>query len=131
LVSAGDHLKAGQPIATVGSTGGQSQSALYFALRQQGQATDPGQWCRSQGRSGAFTSYVHISPNRSAWLPRLFQPSFSAACCGHKITRPPPKVTCHSTSCALLSKSWSASEVPMSSPLTTNPCWKTPSRECS
>lgn len=49
LVSAGDNLKAGQPIATVGNTGGQSQSALYFAIRKQGQATDPGQWCRSQG----------------------------------------------------------------------------------
>lgn len=49
LVSAGDNLKAGQPIATVGNTGGQSQSALYFAIRKQGQPTDPGQWCRSQG----------------------------------------------------------------------------------
>lgn len=49
LVDAGDYLKAGQPIATVGNTGGQSQSALYFAIRKQGQATDPGQWCRSQG----------------------------------------------------------------------------------
>ena len=49
LVEAGDHLKAGQPIATVGNTGGQAQSALYFAIRKQGQATDPGQWCRSQG----------------------------------------------------------------------------------
>lgn len=49
LVSAGDHLKAGQPIATVGNTGGQTQSALYFAIRKQGQATDPGQWCRRQG----------------------------------------------------------------------------------
>lgn len=49
LAAAGDTIKAGQPIATVGNTGGQSQSALYFAIRKQGQATDPGQWCRRQG----------------------------------------------------------------------------------
>lgn len=49
LARAGDSIKAGQPVATVGNTGGQAQSALYFAIRKQGQATDPGQWCRSQG----------------------------------------------------------------------------------
>lgn len=49
LASAGDNIKAGQPVATVGNTGGQPQSALYFAIRKQGQATDPGQWCRTQG----------------------------------------------------------------------------------
>lgn len=49
LAAAGDSVQAGQPIATVGNTGGQSQSALYFAIRRQGQATDPGQWCRAQG----------------------------------------------------------------------------------
>lgn len=46
LASAGDTIKAGQAIATVGNTGGQNQSALYFAIRKQGQATDPNQWCR-------------------------------------------------------------------------------------
>ena len=49
LTAAGDTIKAGQPVATVGNTGGQSQSALYFAIRKQGQATDPGQWCRTKG----------------------------------------------------------------------------------
>lgn len=49
LVNAGDTIQAGQAIATVGNTGGQAQSALYFAIRKQGQATDPGQWCRAQG----------------------------------------------------------------------------------
>lgn len=47
LVAAGDNIKAGQPVATVGNTGGQAQSALYFAIRKQGQATDPSQWCRT------------------------------------------------------------------------------------
>ncbi len=49
LVGAGETISAGQPVATVGNTGGQAQSALYFAIRKQGQATDPGQWCRNQG----------------------------------------------------------------------------------
>lgn len=46
LTQAGATIKAGQAIATVGNTGGQNQSALYFAIRQQGRATDPNQWCR-------------------------------------------------------------------------------------
>lgn len=49
LKSAGDIVKAGEPIATVGNSGGQDQSALYFAIRQQGRASDPVQWCRAQG----------------------------------------------------------------------------------
>ena len=47
LSSAGDTVKAGQVIATVGNTGGQAQSALYFAIRKQGKATDPNLWCRT------------------------------------------------------------------------------------
>lgn len=47
LSSAGDTVKAGQVIATVGNTGGQAQSALYFAIRKQGKATDPSLWCRT------------------------------------------------------------------------------------
>ena len=46
LKSAGDVVKAGDAIATVGTSGGQSTPALYFAIRQQGKPTDPSQWCR-------------------------------------------------------------------------------------
>ncbi|MBD1590245.1 murein hydrolase activator EnvC family protein [Pseudomonas typographi] len=46
LKSAGDVVKAGEPISTVGTSGGQDTPALYFAIRQQGRATDPAQWCR-------------------------------------------------------------------------------------
>jgi septal ring factor EnvC (AmiA/AmiB activator) len=46
LKSAGDVVKAGDAIATVGTSGGQSTPALYFAIRQQGKPTDPAQWCR-------------------------------------------------------------------------------------
>lgn len=47
LKSAGDVVKAGEAISTVGTSGGQDTPALYFAIRQQGRATDPAQWCRS------------------------------------------------------------------------------------
>ncbi|WP_313515281.1 peptidoglycan DD-metalloendopeptidase family protein, partial [Pseudomonas sp.] len=47
--SAGDIVKAGEPIATVGTSGGQETPALYFAIRQQGRPSDPTQWCRAQG----------------------------------------------------------------------------------
>ena len=46
LKSAGDVVKAGDAISTVGTSGGQSTPALYFAIRQQGKPTDPSQWCR-------------------------------------------------------------------------------------
>ena len=49
LKGAGDVVKAGDPIATVGSSGGQETSALYFAIRQNGRPSDPAQWCRAQG----------------------------------------------------------------------------------
>lgn len=49
LKSAGDLVKAGEAIATVGSSGGQDTPALYFAIRQQGQPSDPLRWCRAQG----------------------------------------------------------------------------------
>lgn len=49
LKDAGDLVKAGEPIATVGNSGGQDTPALYFAIRQQGRASDPVQWCRAQG----------------------------------------------------------------------------------
>lgn len=49
LRDAGEIVKAGDPIATVGTSGGQEAAALYFAIRQQGRPSDPAQWCRAQG----------------------------------------------------------------------------------
>ena len=46
LKKPGDVVKAGEAISTVGTSGGQDTSALYFAIRQQGRPTDPSQWCR-------------------------------------------------------------------------------------
>ncbi|MEN2397748.1 murein hydrolase activator EnvC family protein [Pseudomonas halotolerans] len=49
LKAAGDVVKAGESISTVGNSGGQDTPALYFAIRQQGRPSDPTQWCRAQG----------------------------------------------------------------------------------
>ncbi|TWI56616.1 septal ring factor EnvC (AmiA/AmiB activator) [Pseudomonas duriflava] len=49
LKSAGDQVKAGDTIATVGTSGGQDTPALYFAIRQKGRPSDPVAWCRAQG----------------------------------------------------------------------------------
>jgi septal ring factor EnvC (AmiA/AmiB activator) len=43
----GDWVEADEVIATVGNTGGQDQTALYFEIRHNGQPTDPAQWCRT------------------------------------------------------------------------------------
>jgi septal ring factor EnvC (AmiA/AmiB activator) len=40
----GDTVKSGEAIATVGNSGGNPESGLYFELRHQGQAFDPMKW---------------------------------------------------------------------------------------
>lgn len=40
----GDWVKAGDAIASVGNSGGQTDTALYFEIRQNGKPTDPAQW---------------------------------------------------------------------------------------
>jgi septal ring factor EnvC (AmiA/AmiB activator) len=40
----GDHVAAGDTIATVGATGGQVESGLYFEIRHGGAPVDPAQW---------------------------------------------------------------------------------------
>ncbi|HEY0210919.1 MAG TPA: murein hydrolase activator EnvC [Acerihabitans sp.] len=44
LVSVGAQVRSGQPIALVGSSGGQGSPALYFEIRRQGQAVNPLPW---------------------------------------------------------------------------------------
>lgn len=46
LRSTGDAVKGGDPIATVGNSGGQEQAGLYFEIRHKGVPTDPAEWCR-------------------------------------------------------------------------------------
>lgn len=46
LRDVGEWVTAGTPISTVGSSGGQERSALYFEVRQDGKPVDPRKWCR-------------------------------------------------------------------------------------
>lgn len=44
LVNVEDNVKKGQPIALVGSSGGQGESGLYFEIRRDGKPFDPRVW---------------------------------------------------------------------------------------
>jgi murein hydrolase activator len=44
LKKAGDAVKAGETIASVGNSGGQNETGLYFEIRYQGKAVDPAGW---------------------------------------------------------------------------------------
>ena len=44
--SVGDWVEAGQTIARVGNSGGNTQSGLYFEIRYRGEPRNPLQWCR-------------------------------------------------------------------------------------
>lgn len=43
---AGDMVAAGEVISRVGDTGGQSETTLYFEIRENGAPVDPALWCR-------------------------------------------------------------------------------------
>lgn len=44
----GDTLRTGEQIATVGNSGGNTDSGLYFELRFEGKPVDPAKWVRSK-----------------------------------------------------------------------------------
>lgn len=46
LKDVGDKVKAGEQIALVGQSGGQSNPSLYFEIRHKGRAVNPVKWCR-------------------------------------------------------------------------------------
>jgi septal ring factor EnvC (AmiA/AmiB activator) len=46
LKRAGDIVKAGDPVASAGNSGGNEESGLYFELRHQGTAFDPAGWVK-------------------------------------------------------------------------------------
>lgn len=45
LKKVGNTINSGDTIATVGNSGGTEQAALYFSIRQHGQAVNPALWC--------------------------------------------------------------------------------------
>jgi septal ring factor EnvC (AmiA/AmiB activator) len=47
LKGVGEKVEAGEPIALVGKSGGQSRAGLYFELRHQGIAINPSSWCKA------------------------------------------------------------------------------------
>ncbi|QGX40138.1 hypothetical protein E2H98_10835 [Permianibacter aggregans] len=49
LKKVGDWVEAGEPIATIGNTGGQTDVGLYFEIRHQGKAIDPRPWIAKGG----------------------------------------------------------------------------------
>ncbi len=51
---AGDWIEASDVIASVGDSGGQSRSGLYFEIRKQGKPVNPSQWCSSKVRHVAL-----------------------------------------------------------------------------
>ena len=44
----GDLVESGEPIASVGQSGGQSDVGVYFEIRRNGEPVDPKTWLRSQ-----------------------------------------------------------------------------------
>ncbi|HEY9052506.1 MAG TPA: peptidoglycan DD-metalloendopeptidase family protein [Gammaproteobacteria bacterium] len=51
---AGDWVEPGEVIATVGDSGGQENTGLYFEIRYQGKPVNPTQWCSSSVRHVAL-----------------------------------------------------------------------------
>lgn len=47
LKDVGEWVSAGTPISTVGSSGGQEESLLYFEIRHEGKPVNPAKWCNS------------------------------------------------------------------------------------
>ncbi len=52
---AGDWVQAGEVIASVGDSGGQAETALYFEIRHNGVPTNPAGWC-SRAATAAVVS---------------------------------------------------------------------------
>ncbi|WP_079214175.1 murein hydrolase activator EnvC family protein [Ventosimonas gracilis] len=50
LKRVGDLVQVGEPVATVGKSGGQAEPALYFAIRHQKTPSDPASWCVAQNQ---------------------------------------------------------------------------------
>lgn len=52
----GDWVEAGEVIASVGNSGGNQDTALYFEIRHKGKPTNPLKWCRNKPKRVARSS---------------------------------------------------------------------------
>lgn len=48
--SAGEWVEAGDVISTIGNSGGQNKSGLYFEIRKKGRPQNPSGWCKSKNK---------------------------------------------------------------------------------
>jgi septal ring factor EnvC (AmiA/AmiB activator) len=48
----GDWVEAGEAIGSVGNSGGQDRTALYFEIRHNGRPANPAKWCARSRRTG-------------------------------------------------------------------------------
>ncbi|MCB1857465.1 MAG: peptidoglycan DD-metalloendopeptidase family protein [Gammaproteobacteria bacterium] len=46
----GEWVEAGEPLALVGTTGGRTESGVYFGIRAKGKPVNPTRWCRRTDR---------------------------------------------------------------------------------
>ncbi len=54
----GEWVEAGEVIASVGKSGGQTQAGLYFEIRHNGKPTDPARWCRGRPALAQYSAGV-------------------------------------------------------------------------
>ena len=47
----GEWVEAGEPVALVGSSGGQVNAGVYFGIRYKGKPVNPRKWCRASNRN--------------------------------------------------------------------------------
>lgn len=54
----GEWVEAGEVIASVGKSGGQSRAGLYFEIRHNGKPRDPARWCRGRPALAQYSAGV-------------------------------------------------------------------------
>jgi len=52
----GEWVEAGEVIASVGKSGGQTQAGLYFEIRHNGRPVNPAKWCRGRPALAAYNA---------------------------------------------------------------------------
>jgi len=60
----GEWVEAGEVIASVGKSGGQTQAGLYFEIRHNGKPTDPARWCRGRPALAQYSAGVRTQELR-------------------------------------------------------------------